>query len=114
MPLSLRIAGERDVKTKVLWHDASMADLVRVWAGGDAIEGELLRARLEAEGIAVVLKGEGEGPYRAGPVYLFVDGDDDARARAILDAVASGAYALEEDADVEVGMNGAEVPAERD
>lgn len=86
-----------------------MAELVRVWASGDAIEGELLRARLEAEEIAVVLKGEGEGPYRAGPVYLFVDSGDEARARAVLDAVASGAYALEDDADV---SGEAEVDAE--
>lgn len=88
-----------------------MADLVRVWAGGDAIEGELLRARLETEGVAVVLKGEGEGPYRAGPVYLFVDTADEARARTVLEAVASGAYALDEDEDVVVDD---EVPAERD
>ena len=33
-----------------LWHDTRMAELVRVWASGDAIEGELLRARLEAFG----------------------------------------------------------------
>lgn len=84
-----------------------MADLVRVWAGGDAVEGELLRARLEAEEVAAILKGEGEGPYRAGPVYLFVSAEDETRARAVLDAVASGAYALEEGADVTD-----EVPAE--
>ena len=88
-----------------------MGDLVRVWAGGDAIEGELLRARLEAEEIVAVLKGEGEGPYRAGPVYLFVSTEDEARARAVLDAVASGAYALADDADVS-GQD--EVPAEHD
>jgi hypothetical protein len=105
------VNARRPDGTDALWHDASMADLVRVWAGGDAIEGELLRARLEAEDVAVVLKGEGEGPYRAGPVYLFVDTDDETRARAVLDAVASGAYALDEDVDVVVQD---EVPAERD
>jgi hypothetical protein len=88
-----------------------MADLVRVWAGGDAVEGELLRARLDAEEIVAILKGEGEGPYRAGPVYLFVATDDETRARAVLDAVASGAYALDEDADV---SGEAEIPAEQD
>jgi hypothetical protein len=77
-----------------------MSGLVRIWAGGDAIEGELLRARLEVEGIDALLKGEGEGPYRAGPVYLFVPAGDEARGRAILDAVASGAYAVR-DEDVE-------------
>lgn len=94
-----------------MWDDARMADLVRVWAGGDAIEGELLRARLEAEEIVAVLKGEGEGPYRAGPVYLFVSTEDEARARVVLDAVASGAYALTDDADV---SDQDEVPAEHD
>lgn len=88
-----------------------MAELVRVWASGDAIEGELMRARLEAEDVAVVLKGEGEGPYRVGPVYLFVSSDDEARARAVLDAVASGAYALADDADVS-GEVGPEVDPE--
>jgi hypothetical protein len=77
-----------------------MSGLVRSWAGGDAIEGELLRARLQIEEIDALLKGEGEGPYRAGPVYLFVPAGDEARARAVLDAVASGAYAVT-DEDVE-------------
>jgi hypothetical protein len=90
-----------------------MAELVRVWASGDAIEGELMRARLEAEDVAVVLKGEGEGPYRVGPVYLFVSSDDEARARAVLDAVASGAYALADDADVS-GKVEPEVAGDRD
>ena len=82
---------------------------MRVWSGGDAVEGELLRARLDAEGIVTILKGEGEGPYRAGPVYLFVADHDEAAARAVLDAVASGAYELNED---EVPVN--DVPAERE
>ena len=77
-----------------------MGGLVRIWAGGDAFEGELLRGRLEVEGIEALLKGEGEGPYRAGPVYLFVPAEDETRARAVLDAVASGAYAVTDD-DVE-------------
>jgi hypothetical protein len=77
-----------------------MGGLVRIWAGGDAFEGELLRGRLEVEGIEALLKGEGEGPYRAGPVYLFVPAEDETRARAVLDAVASGAYAVtDEDVD---------------
>jgi len=76
-----------------------MSDLVRVWAGGDAFEGELLRGRLESEGIPAMLKGEGEGPYRAGPVYLFVPAEDQTRATAVIDAVQSGAFAIT-DADV--------------
>ena len=75
-----------------------MADLVRVWATGDAVEGELLRGRLEAEGVPVLLKGDGEGPYRAGPVYLFVPVEHEQEARALLEAVASGELAAELDA----------------
>ena len=74
-----------------------MADLVRVWATGDPFEGEMLRGRLEAEGIDVLVKGEGEGPYRIGPVYLFVPAEREADAREVLEAIASGAYARELD-----------------
>jgi Putative prokaryotic signal transducing protein len=78
----------------------SMADLVRVWATADHFEAELLRGRLEADEISVLLKGDGEGPYRAGPVYLFVSSEDEIRARALLDAIASGAFATsDEDVD---------------
>jgi hypothetical protein len=70
-----------------------MSDLVRVWATGDPFEGEMMRGRLEAEGISVLMKGDGEGPYRVGPVYLFVPGEQEADARAVLEAIASGAFA---------------------
>jgi hypothetical protein len=69
-------------------------DLVRVWAGADRVEGDLLRARLEAEGVSVLVKGEGDGVYRAGPTYLFVPAEQEAAARAVIDALASGAFAI--------------------
>jgi hypothetical protein len=72
-------------------------DLVRVWAGADHMEAELLRGRLEAEGISVLLKGEGGGVYRTGPVYAFVPVEQEAAARAVIDALASGAYAITEE-----------------
>ena len=75
---------------------AGMADLVRVYASGDTFAAELMRGRLEAEGITVLAKGEGEGPYRMGPVYLFVPASDETRARMVVDAVESGAFALDE------------------
>jgi hypothetical protein len=75
-----------------------MSDLVRVWATGDPFEGEMMRGRLEAEGISVLVKGDGEGPYRTGPVYLFVPTEQEADARAVLEGVASGAFAQELDA----------------
>jgi hypothetical protein len=75
-----------------------MSDLVRVWATGDPFEGEMMRGRLEAEGISVLVKGDGDGPYRTGPVYLFVPTEQEADARAVLEGVASGAFAQELDA----------------
>ena len=72
-----------------------MRDLVRVWATGDPFEGEMMRGRLEAEGLSVLVKGDGEGPYRAGPVYLFVSREQETTARAVVEAIASGAYAEE-------------------
>lgn len=74
-----------------------MDDLVRVYSSGDTFAGELMKARLESEGLRVLIKGEGEGPYRMGPVYVFVPAEDETRARAIVDAVESGAFALDDD-----------------
>jgi hypothetical protein len=74
-----------------------MADLVRVYATADHFEGELMRGRLESEGVPVLLKGEGTGPYHVGAVYLFVPAEDETRARAVIDAIASGAYAADAD-----------------
>jgi hypothetical protein len=71
-----------------------MSDLTRIYASGDSFAGELMKGRLEAEGIAVMMKGEGEGPYRTGPVYLWVNQEDETRARAVVDAVDSGAFAV--------------------
>ena len=71
--------------------------LVRVFASPDTVAGEMMRGRLEAEGIDAMLKGDGEGPYRAGPVYVWVPAEDEDAARAVVDAVNSGAFALEDD-----------------
>jgi hypothetical protein len=74
--------------------------LVRVYASTDAVAGAMMRGRLEAEGIDAMINGEGDGPYRAGPVYLWVPAEHGAAAREIVAAVESGRYALEADADV--------------
>lgn len=71
--------------------------LVRVYASGSGIDGQLTKGRLESEGIGVLIKGEAEGPYRAGPVYLWVAPEDEARARDIIEAIEAGAYATSED-----------------
>jgi hypothetical protein len=69
--------------------------LVQVYASADAIDVQLMRGRLETEGISCMLKGEPEGPYRMGPAYLWVPVEDEDRAKTIIDAVRSGAYALD-------------------
>jgi hypothetical protein len=74
-----------------------MDDLVRVYASGDHVAAQLMMARLEAEGIPVLRKGGGDGPYRAGPDYLFVPREHAAEARAIVDAMESGSFALEDE-----------------
>jgi hypothetical protein len=43
-----------------------------------------------------MIKGDGEGPYHAGPVYLWVPEDSEAAAKAVVDAVESGAFAIDE------------------
>jgi len=52
---------------------------------GSVPEGEIQRARLEAEGIPVMVKGEGEGPYRMGPVHVWVPASLEVQARTILE-----------------------------
>lgn len=59
-------------------------DLVRVLSTASLPEGEIVKARLEEEGIPVLVKGEGGGPYRMGPVHLFVPAAFEAKARLVL------------------------------
>jgi hypothetical protein len=61
-------------------------ELVRVLTTSSVPESEIARGLLEDEGIPVLLKGEGEGPYRIGPVHLFVPAWLEVRARLILAA----------------------------
>jgi hypothetical protein len=65
-------------------------ELVRVYSTPSTTEGYLAKGRLEAEGIPVMLKGEGEGPYRMGPAYLWVPRSLEVQARLILDEIAAG------------------------
>src|SRR5436190_2917065 len=58
--------------------------LVQVFATTSIPEGLLAKSLLEAEGIPVVTKGESEGPYRVGPVYLLVWEGLEVQARLIL------------------------------
>jgi Putative prokaryotic signal transducing protein len=71
--------------------------LVRVYVSSNAFDGLLTKGHLEAEGITVLMKGEGGGTYRAGPVYLWVLAQDEANAREIVRAIESGAYATSDE-----------------
>lgn len=59
---------------------------VYVGSAGSIPEGELARARLEAEGIPVLVKGETEGPYRMGAMDLWVPAELETQARLILES----------------------------
>ena len=67
--------------------DAS-ADFVLVFSTASIPEGLLVKGLLESEGIPVQLKGESEGPYRMGPVDLWVPAALEVQARLILEDVA--------------------------
>ena len=71
-------------------------DLVRVFATPSIPEGEIARARLEDEGIPVLVKGEGDGPYRVGPVMLFVPERVEVQARLILETLGRPLSAAEQ------------------
>jgi uncharacterized membrane protein YdfJ with MMPL/SSD domain len=71
--------------------------LVRVFESLDPIRGMLVRGLLEAEGLEVLAKGEGLGPYRTGPVILFVPEDASDRARELIAAGEDGSLALAPD-----------------
>jgi hypothetical protein len=81
----------------------AMSELVQIYATGDQMIAELTRARLEDEGIDVLLKNSmgGSSAYPVGPSYLFVPVEQEAAAREVIAAIESGAYALDED-DVDV------------
>jgi hypothetical protein len=80
--------------------DDGRVKLVRVYETADPIRGVLVRGLLEAEGIDVLAKGEGSGPYRMGPVILFVtDGATD-RAKELIAASEEGALELDSGEDL--------------
>lgn len=71
--------------------------LIRVFESLDPIRGMLVRGLLEAEGLEVLAKGEGLGPYRTGPIILFVTEDASERARELIAAAEDGSLALAPD-----------------
>jgi Putative prokaryotic signal transducing protein len=77
--------------------DDGPVKLVRVFESLDPIRGMLVRGLLEAEGLDVLAKGEGLGPYRTGPVILSVPEDAADRARELIEAAEDGSLALAPD-----------------
>lgn len=81
-------------------------DFVYAWTTGSLPEAYLLKGRLEADGIPVLLKGEGEGPYRMAPAELWVPASLEVQARMILEAAraeADEASTDDEDEDEDDG-----------
>jgi len=79
--------------------DRIAGEFVLVYSTQSLTDGYLARGRLEAEGIPVVLKGEGEGPYRMGPAHLFVPAELEVQARLILEEIRRGALRVAEEED---------------
>jgi hypothetical protein len=85
---------------------AMAEDLVRVLTTPSIPEGEIAKARLEAEGIPVLLKGEAEGPYRMGPIHLLVPAGLEVQARLVLSATFEDVEPEDADGDVEPDDDG--------
>ena len=66
---------------------AMPSELVRVLSTSSIMEGEIAKARLEGEGIPVLLKGGGLDPYTTGVAYVFVPAGFEAQARLLLEDV---------------------------
>jgi hypothetical protein len=88
-------------------------DFVRVLTTASIPEGYLAKGRLESEGIRVILKGEAEGPYRMGPVHLFVPAELEVQARLVLDSTIApppGGGSSDEDTEGALAEEGNEEP----
>ena len=62
---------------------------VLVFTAATIPEGLAARGLLESQGIVVETKGEVDGPYRFGPVYLYVAEEFEPQARLLLEDLAS-------------------------
>jgi hypothetical protein len=58
--------------------------MVRLLTTLDQFEARVLVARLGAEGILWELRGGHDGPYPMGPVHVYVDAEDLARAKDLV------------------------------
>jgi hypothetical protein len=74
---------------------------VRVLLAQTSVEAEIVRGRLEAEGIPVELKGDQDAPYPVGPAELWVPSSFEAQARTVLAEIDSGAFEVRSEDDSE-------------
>ncbi len=66
---------------RVWHHECVSGELVLLRSVSSTLEGEIVRSRLEAEGIPVLLKGGSSGdPYPGGPVHVFVPAEFEVQA----------------------------------
>jgi hypothetical protein len=72
---------------------------VRVFTTHSLVEGEIVKGRLESEGIPVDLRGQREDPYPLGPAELFVPSRFEVQARRILEQIESGSYEVPDEDD---------------
>jgi putative signal transducing protein len=63
--------------------------MVLVLSTASIPEGLLVKGLLESDGIPVAMKGESEGPYRLGPVYLWVPEALETQARLLIEEARS-------------------------
>jgi len=88
--------------------------LVLVDSTRSITDGYLVRGRLEADGIPVVIKGEAEGPYRMGPVHIFVPVEFEVQALMAIEEIRSGRLTVSDEQDLasETDWSEAETAAE--
>ena len=70
---------------------------LRVFATHVWLEAEIVKGRLEAEGIPVRLEGEHEGPYPVGLAELFVPEAFVEQARRVLAQVEGGSFEVQDE-----------------
>jgi hypothetical protein len=91
---------------------ALSGDFVLVDSTRSITDGYLVRGRLEADGIPVVVKGEGEGPYRMGPVHILVPVEFEVQALMVLEEIRSGRLRIDEAQDLTAETDWTEAESE--
>lgn len=76
-----------------------MESLVLIHTAPSPTAGLLVKSRLESEDIPVFARGELDGPYRLGPVDLWVPERFEVQARLVLAEALGGGLELPEDDD---------------